>query len=226
MNIQKNISKGIFILFNVIIILSFIRGYFYPVESNFWLVSFGIPILVIEFVSLLVILIIPRIKWDKKMLKRSNSKGKMHPILALVLIVSFGIVVCALYKNYLLFLFLILSLLSKLILINKENYGEHEKFAVLMMTSIIIAFLLAFICGGIVGKYFPDQQKLLIDEMVKQQGTFEDVGDEGVRKTINPMAVFICGILYYILLTIFNTFNIIRYEIDTTETDEEGEVRE
>ena len=50
--IKKTLSKIFFWIFCISMILSYYVGLAYPIETNFWLVKNGVPIIILELLSI------------------------------------------------------------------------------------------------------------------------------------------------------------------------------
>ena len=188
MKIKSVIPKVTFILFNAIMIYYFIRGFLHPVETNFWLVRYGFLIILMELFCAPAILAIHEIK--KK--KRIELFGFLLIIILFPLLFSFG------YGNYKVFLFFVLTILSKFFLIKSENYEKDVKLSV----SVMIAFMI----GAFLSSIFLTKT---VNIFAHQQELFASVNGVFIN---NPVQILIWGVLYYLLLTIFQMFDLWKIE--------------
>lgn len=200
MKLQDIFSKGVFIVFNLVMIIYLIRGFFYPVESNFWLVQWGLPIMIMEFFSIFGVFSVLSLK----------KKREIKTFFGLLAVILFAILIGFRFNNYMVILFFILTLLSKFFITTTDHYEKETK----IYASIAIAFLLSIFLAVIFSKagyFFPAQQELLRNTMIERgilEGDFVE----------NPAFLLAWGVCYYILLTIFQTFKIIRFKKDNPQT--------
>lgn len=201
MDMKVFTSKAIFVIFNIVMIFYFIRGFLYPVETDFWLVHYGFPILIMEFLGLFIFPMISTIK----------EKKEMKNLVFLLIIVFFAFLISFISYNYVVFLFFVLTALSKFFLIsNSGSQRKETRLMISIMAALIIGSFLALLFSGI-GSGFPEQQELLRNRIV-ETGTRhgETIGGEVVD---NPAFIAVWGVLYYILLTVFQSFNFVNFNL-------------
>ena len=94
------LSKIPFLLFSAAMILFYYTGLAFPEETNFWLVSYGFPILMLEFLGICVIVLLLSI------INKENQKRM--PILGLIVIMLMAFAFTALF-NIILYLYFLIS---------------------------------------------------------------------------------------------------------------------
>jgi hypothetical protein len=209
MNIKEILSKLFFIIFNITTIIYFIKGYFYPLETNFWLIHWGFPIIMMEFFSIFVMFIVPAIK----------LKIETKTLTPLLIIVIFVGIISFLSNNYKIFLFFILTILSKFFIdYYSIDYENNMKLYVSVIVALIFSAILAAIFSGI-GNNFPIQQDLLKNKFIETSTRYG--GSIKGNIVENPAIIALWGLLYYLLLTIFQTFNMVKFQKPSKEPDSE-----
>jgi hypothetical protein len=193
---HNQLFSVIFVLFNAFMIYYFIRSFLYPVETNFWLIHSGVPLLLMEFIFIFIILIFIRL-----ILKAIPKKGT---IFVISLAFLFALTTSITFHNFMLFLFFIGSILSKFLLIKISKDNEKESYLYLyglIATLFVLSAFLALIFSGI-GNYFPEQEKLLSKEIIPI------VPSDNMDA---PAFFSAFGVLYYILLIAFHRFDLEKF---------------
>lgn len=197
MDVKKFISRAIFVVFNLIMIYYFVRGFLYPSETDFWLVHYGFPILMMEFLGLFVVPMVSTIK----------RKKEIKSVFFLMLIVFLALGVSHVFYNYIIFLFFVLTVLSKFFLVRGSVNSEKEtKLFISIAVALIIGAFLALLFSS-VGDSFHEQQELLRNKII-ETGTRDGSTISG-EIVDNPAFIAAWGVLYYILLTVFVSFDFI-----------------
>ena len=209
MKIQSIISKIVFVVFNIVMIYYFIRGFLYPTESNFWLVHYGFPIIMMEFFGVFIVLMAPGIK-QKETIKKS--------VFSISIVLFFALVITILFNNLWIFFYFALSMATKFFIVfSNDDYEKEVKLYVTIMIALILSAFLALIFSGI-GHSFPYQQELLRNKIIETTTRIKGSSVSG-EIVDNPSYILSWGVIYYILLTIFHTFNLIRFQKKNTEPD-------
>jgi len=193
----------------------FIRGFLYPIETNFWLVHYGFPIIMMEFFSFFAIMMIPEIIATKK----------IKTIFALLIVILFAFAISFIFYSYWVFLFFILTILSKFFVVyTVEDYENETKLYVTMMIAFILSAFLALVFS-VFGNAFPIQQELLRNRIIETATRLKGSSIKG-EIVDNPAYIVAWGVIYYIMLTLFQTFNLIKFQKKNTEPDSDDMLEE
>ena len=207
MKIGDKLSLGFFICFNLFMIGLFIRGYFFPVESNFWLVNYGIHILALEIFILITSLIVYSIKLEKNENKSINLKRKerIKQIIILVIMIFLSSAYFIIIHKYSLFLFLVLIVISKLIIISENNQKEYSTIYGIMIIAFLVSGFLGFLFSFIGSSFIPQHETLLNKVIETGLGNGDELFD-------NPSFIFALGFFYYISISFLKILNLKRIE--------------
>ena len=149
--------------------------------------------------------------------------SELKPLFILLIVVAFALGISFIFNNYMLFLFFVFSTLSKFILVkDMNNIKTQSKLKVLIGISLIFSALLSIFLSGI-GNNFPEQQELLRNKII-ETGTRHGGSISG-EIVDNPAFILLWGVLYYFLLTVFQSFSIITFPGTKVEPDSEEYIK-
>jgi len=168
-------------------------GLINPKPTDFWLIRYGFPILILEFLSVFSILILPN-------LINNGFKDKVSLyVLFTILLMAF---VLTININIFLFLYFILSIFIKYFVFKKQkvSVGFMNDFKGIMVTTFafLTSLSLAFVFSSSLINIYPDQIEIL------KQFIIEEV-KVNIKGEIfnNPSLVALWGMLHFAFLFIF-----------------------
>jgi len=189
MQIKRFVSLIPFLIFCVIMISFFYNGFLYPIESDFWIVRFGIPILVFELCSIFVILFFLSITGEDKSFNWAIFLSTFVFPLFFCFAVSF-------FYNIFLFPYFLLSIFIKYLGFRKiKNFDD---FPGLTITSLSLLF--SMVIGGVFESYlsksYPAQSEIIVDYIINNMPVEGD-------NTITGSFVVLFGFFYFSFQIIF-----------------------
>ena len=214
-----NLSKTIFVLFNLIMIGYFAYGFLFPKESDFWLVTTGFPIILLEFLTVFVVFT-GADSFNNRRSKRQKSLSLL--VLLGLFLTAFGFCF-SIGNNPLLFGYFVLSSAVKIFRLKDElafirsnpagirtNSSDSLKAIGYSAAAIIFGAIIA-VPLSFFAIFFPAQQGLLREALV--QNVERTGGTISGIVVDNPGFIACWGILYFLLLLLFELFpNFIKFE--------------
>ena len=166
--LKKILLKTPFWIFCTFMIFSYYKGLMYPEQTNYWLVKNGVPIMLLEFLSIFsVILLLPTSLIEKHMLIKEAgllANKKIGRWIFLIAIMCMAFFVTFIYNILLFFYFLLSNTVKYLAFIqiktSKEGNETMKSFGV-MVISVVLSFLLAFVFSFFINSIFSHQLYLL-----------------------------------------------------------------
>jgi len=189
MQIKRVISLIPFFVFSIIMISYFYNGFINPIETDYWIVRFGIPIIFFELCSLFCIIFLLSITGE--------GKSFNWPIFLLTFLmpVSFCFIISIFY-NLLFFLYFLLSIFLKYIGFRKSK--DLNDFPVLTINSLswLFSMMIAAFFGTIVSNAYKSQNDLIINNIVSNIPA-------SVENTITGGFIVLFGISYFTFQIVF-----------------------
>jgi hypothetical protein len=205
-------QRIIFLIFCISMLLFFILGAMYPVETNFWLVSNGVPILIIEFISIFsisLLLVITNKKAEEHLnIQMSGIFGsivskKTGYIFFLICVFIMAFSFLFIYSIWILLYFLI-SHLVKYFAFKQSSTTEETNRAINAWggatVSIILSALISFFLSSYTYSIFAEQITLM------NEYHQEILSNSGVTGSASFEVFIMWGILYFIMLIFFDWF--------------------
>jgi len=174
----------------------FIYSFFFPVETDFWLMRNGFPIMILEFLTPIVILIIGKYHGKETGFKSTGTTSKEGLMVALLVVCIAALIVSFSVSNLLLFGYFLLSVILKFInsksKIDMRIEGRGVFFTVVMWG---VSMISAVPFSGIF-LLFPSK----IAEHVNFLKTLP--GEHAGAIIDNPGLLVMWGTIYFLLLSI------------------------
>ena len=151
-----NIGKVISVLFYLGLAFYFVYSFIYPVETNYWLANNGLLIMILEFLSIFVVLLIASIL-NKKTEGWTKTNGDPRIIAIIVIIIAF--VFSYSLENTVLFGYFVVSSIVKILQFREQkdmvNEGKQVSISLIIM---ILTIFPAIIISNLIP--FPEQISL------------------------------------------------------------------
>ena len=168
-------------------------SFFYPVESDFWLIKNGFLILIIEFFSLFIIVFLSDF-WQER---QSRSEHKtIHPLVGLCAVLLMTSIIIIVF-NPLLLLYFLVSIGVKFFRFRSET--SRSTIAMNQVYSVIFLVLSAFAT-----LLFSQIMLSFSDQIIAYRSFFESLpGKMSGAVVDNPGFIAMWGFFYFIFLSIF-----------------------
>lgn len=198
MKVFENISFIIYSIFSVIMIYQFYNALVYPVETNFWIVDFGLPIMILEIFNIFVPVFLGIL-----LVYESFNSWPLYSLL-IILIIAF-IFTC--FFNIILFLYFLASAIIRFMTfyyrsIRDENETKSWEFEINTF-SLLFAMFLGAITAFIVKDFFSDQISLIEQYLNSKISFGRFVGNEDF---FSGAFISFCGVFYFSLPLLLNIF--------------------
>lgn len=208
--LRKNFKLySIFVLFNLVMIYYFIKGFNLPIETNFWLIRFGLPLIILELFTPILVMFIPDIIIGKKFDIKSCYKSMI--VVGLSLFFSFLLVYS--FSNSFILIIFILSFVSKFFLIFSNSNINELKNRFYFIFILALTLILAFIVSGFLNYSGIEQQYMInyfteIAYGIRQSLSFLPffLVNSPVNFFNKPLMIFLWAVFYFIFISIFYLF--------------------
>jgi len=189
MKIIRVISMIPFLIFCSIMILFFYNGFLYPIVTDFWIVRYGIPVLIFELCSIFMIFFLLSI----------TSKEKKFTwlifIFFFIMPIIFSFFLTYIFNIYM-FPYFLLSIFIKFIVFRKIDESHDFTGVIITILSIPLSMAIGAIFNSMILDRFPYQSGLInsyMDSLAKSSGNMN-----------NPAGFFaLWGIFYFSFLILF-----------------------
>ena len=210
MEFKSIYQRIIFWGFCISMILFFVIGAIYPVETNYWLVANGVPIFIIEFISIfsmLFLLVLTNKKAEERLniqvsgVIGSRVSKKTSYLVALVCVFLMAFFFLFVYSIWI-FIYFLASHAVKYFAFKQITTSEETNKAINAWggatVSLILSILISFFFSGFIGSIFSEQIALMNEYHGK---ILSNAGATGFAS----FEIFILwGILYFIMLIFFD----------------------
>jgi len=205
MKLYHTISFIFYMIFSLVMIFLFYNGLMYPEETNYWIITFGLPILILEICSLFVPILLANM-----IMYRSYDGWPLYSLIV-IMVIAF----CFTYFfNIILFFYFLLSSIIKFIVFknkkNQEDFDEAIGGLGITAVSILISMIVATILITLFSDFFSYQIQL-IEEFIYSQipPNVEIVGN--MEYVLGGLISF-WGILYFSISLLLNLLFKIKYK--------------
>jgi len=210
MELKSIHQRIIFWVFCISMILFFYIGAMYPVETNYWLVTNGVPIFIIEFLSIfsiLMLLVLTNKKAEERLnievsgfivSKYSKKTGYLIGLICIFLMAFFFFYIYSIW----IFGYFLLSHAVKYFAFKKITTVEETNKAINAWggatVSVILSGLISFFFSGFTGSIFSEQITLM------NEYHREILSNAGATGYASFEFFILWGILYFIMLIFFD----------------------
>jgi len=210
MDLKQLIFKIPFWFFCIFMFYLFVTGILHPVETNYWIVSHGIPIFIIEFLSIfttLLLLVFASDKADERLNIEvygpfgSLASKKPSYLIGLILLFIMAFVFLFIFSIWI-FAYFVVSHVVKYLSFKNIRTDKETNDAINFWGASTVSFLLAALISafsmGLTSSIFSEQIKLISQN---SRELFENAGGTG---SVSIEWIILWGILYFIMLIFFS----------------------
>jgi hypothetical protein len=188
------LSRLIFFIFCASMIYFYYQGLVDPIGTHYWLVSFGLAILLLDFCTLFVVALFLRMQ--------DTPKGKRFWLfwLAMVIIIAFG---ASVYLNILLFGYFLVSIGIRFLLTRRRQSADQmsgdTRWIFITGVAIVLSVTVAVAFSSALLSMYPSQIELL------RQYIQHHTSPGGMSGMIpdNPGFIAVWGIFYFLFQILF-----------------------